>query len=61
MSGRGDPLALACAVRGGEYVVDTAAVADAILASGVLVSTKPQNWLTFWVQDDEAPVFRDTA
>lgn len=61
MSGRGDTLALACAVRGGDYVVDEAAVADAILASGVLVAAKPQHWLTFWVLDDEAPAFLDTA
>jgi hypothetical protein len=54
MAGRGDTATLARAVKRGEYVVDAAAVAEAMLASGVLVSAKPAHWLTFWALHDEA-------
>jgi hypothetical protein len=39
--GRRVPSALADRVRRGEYVVDVHAVAEAILASGVLVAAQP--------------------
>lgn len=61
MSGRGDTTALACAVDRGDYVVDAGAVAEAMLASGVFVSTKPKHWVTIWALDDEATPFIDTA
>jgi hypothetical protein len=61
MAGRGDTAMLAHAVTRGEYVVDAAAVAEAMLASGVLVSAKPAHWLTFWTLDDEASTRFDRA
>ena len=61
MAGRGNTARLAHAVTRGEYVVDANAVAEAMLASGVLVSAKPAHWLTFWALDDEATACRDGA
>jgi hypothetical protein len=61
MAGRGDTAMLARAVTHGEYVVDAVAVAEAMLASGVLVSAKPANWLTFWTLEDEASARFDRA
>lgn len=55
MAGREiSPADLGALVRGGGYVVDEHAVAEAMVRSGVLVATQPRDWLPVWTLEDQA-------
>jgi hypothetical protein len=45
----------------GEYVVDESAVAEAMVASGVLVALQIGNLFTMLVENDESPARHDLA
>jgi hypothetical protein len=61
MAGSGMTPALLGALTRGDYVVDVPAVADAIVASGVLVPTQPAHWLPIWTLEDEPAADGDLA
>jgi hypothetical protein len=52
--GRGVLQRIKHAVTSGEYVIDVRAVAEAVLASGVLVAAQPADGLAVATRDDES-------
>jgi hypothetical protein len=61
MDGMGLTPALAGALRRGDYVVDEYAVAEAIVASGVLVAATPAQRTTVFTLEDEIASLDDLA
>jgi hypothetical protein len=61
MAGSGITPALLGALTRGDYVVDAPAVAEAIVASGVLVTLQPAHWVPIWTLDDESSAGPDLA
>ena len=48
-------------VRAGAYVVDEQAVAEAMVRSGVLVTTQPRDWLPIWTLEGHPGTGPDLA
>jgi hypothetical protein len=61
MASRTIEAALLRRLERGDYVVDESAVAEAMVASGVLVALQPGNLLAMLVQKDESSARHDLA
>ena len=59
MARRVSKAALLRKLRRGDYVVDVSAVADAMVASGVLVAFQPRHPFSALVEQDESPARQD--
>jgi hypothetical protein len=61
MASRTIEAALLGRLERGEYVVNESAVAEAMVASGVLVALQPGNLYAAFVEQDESPARYDLA